>query len=143
MTKKKNEGCDFGYYNGLSYRICYGLKEGRMDYSIPLYEFHKDCKCQICTKRSKYDREPSNHLTVTTDDKSNFSEIAKIINKYTCDSNKKEECVYITFISGTRTYRKGFGEVKKIWHIKEKQLIDGIFLAIVDMVGKWRTQSIR
>lgn len=114
MTKKKNVGCDFGYYNGLSYRVCYGLtKEGKMDYSIPHYEFHKYCKCEMCTKRSRYDSEPSNHLTVTTDDKSNFSEIAEIINKYTCDSSKMEERIYITFISGTRTYRKGFGEVKK------------------------------
>lgn len=107
MTKKKNEGCDFGYYNGLSYRVCYGLtKEGKMDYLIPHYEFHKDCKCEMCNKRLRHDKEPLNHLTVTTDDKSKFSEIAEIINNFVCGSNKMEERLYISFINGEKTYIK-------------------------------------
>lgn len=87
----KSKGAEFGTYNGLSYRICYGLtKDVKMDYSIPLYEFHKYCDCETCKNRfygNSPNRFPVNSLTVSTDDKSKFQEVKDIINNYTCEAN--------------------------------------------------------
>lgn len=92
----KSKGCEFGTYNGVSYRICYGLTtEGKMDYSKELYEFKKHCQCPTCNRRLKYDREPVNQLTITTDDKSKFDEITNNIISYICNSDRKIENVYI------------------------------------------------
>lgn len=97
----ENKSCGFGSYNKLSYRICYGLTEdGKMDFSIPLYEFKKYCKCETCSKRLKYDKEPSNSLTVTTDDKNKFPEIEKIINDYMCGSSNYIGHKYISMKNG-------------------------------------------
>lgn len=71
-----------------------------MDYSIPHYEFNKDCHCGKCNSRSKYDRGLSNHLTVTTDKMELFPEIEKIINDYTCGENHYIGRKYISFIYG-------------------------------------------
>lgn len=98
------QGCDFGMYNGLSYRICYGLTEtGKMDYATPLYEFKKHCKCDMCTKRLKYDRLPANSLTVSTDDKANFPEIEKLINNYVCGSDIYIGYKFVSMRNGNRT----------------------------------------
>lgn len=92
----KSKGCEFGSYNGLSYRVCYGLTEaGKMDYSRELYEFHKNCKCKHCNFRYKLNREPSNHITVTTDDKNKFLDVEKIIKDWDCKSEKSENREYI------------------------------------------------
>lgn len=92
----KSKGCDFGSYNGLSYRICFGLTEdGKMDYSKELYEFHKDCKCYDCTKNMNWNRIPPKHLTVTTDDKDKFPIVADLINNFTCSGRSQEDRKYI------------------------------------------------
>ena len=92
----KSKGCEFGKFEGLCYRICYGLTpNGKMDYSKELYEFHKYCRCASCDYRSKSQRLPYNQLTVTTDDKSKFPEVVKILNNYTCNSNKLEKRQFI------------------------------------------------
>ena len=92
----KSKGCEFGTYNKLSYRICYGLtKSGKMDYSKELYEFSKYCKCEHCDFRFKLKREPHNHITVTTGDKNKFLEVEKIIKNWECSSEKSEERKYV------------------------------------------------
>lgn len=97
----KSKGCDFGKYNGLIYRICYGLtNNGNMDYSTPHYEFHKDCHCEKCNNRSKYDRGLPNHLTVTTDEKDVFPEVERIINNYSCGENQYVGRKYISLMNG-------------------------------------------
>lgn len=102
----KSKGCDFGKYNGLSYRICYGLTEDRkMDYSTPHYEFHKYCHCATCKRRFNdrqfnYDVEPINQLTVTTDDMELFPKVEEIINNYTCDANHYMGRKFISFMNG-------------------------------------------
>lgn len=96
-----NKGCGFGKYNGLSYRVCYGLTEdGKMDYSTPHYEFHKDCNCEVCNKRFKYHEGLVNHLTVTTDDKEKFPEVERIINNYSCGESQYIGRKYISFMNG-------------------------------------------
>ena len=83
---KVNAGAEFGTYNHYTYRICYGLtKDGKMDYSIPHYEFIKHCRCKNCQNRLKYDRFPTNSLTIITDDKSKFPEIERILDEYACN----------------------------------------------------------
>lgn len=100
---KVNTGAEFGKYNHYTYRICYGLtKEGRMDYSVPHYEFIKHCRCENCQNRLKYDRFPSNSLTVTTDDKLKFPEIERILDKYTCNKTHYIGREYISFMNGER-----------------------------------------
>jgi len=97
----KNNGCEFGTYNKLTYRICYGLtEEGKMNYSIPLYEFTKYCNCEICNKRLKYDRKPSNGITIVTDDKNKFEEIKNLIDNYTCNSNYYDGIKHIGMKNG-------------------------------------------
>jgi hypothetical protein len=92
----KKESCDFGVYNGLSYRICYGLtNQGKMDYSKELYEFHKNCKCGYCDYRFKHARETVNHITVTTDNKTKFPEVEEIIKNWECESKTEQERKYI------------------------------------------------
>ena len=113
----KNKGCEFGSYNKLSYRICYGLTEdGKMDYSKPLYEFIKYCKCETCSKRLKYDRGPSNSLTITTDDINKFPEIEEMINNYTCGDNNYIGRKYISMKNGEIKKRKF---VNKVYKFKE------------------------
>lgn len=85
------------------YRICYGLtKEGRMDYSTPHYEFVKYCQCQSCQNRFQYSRYPKNSLTVTTDNKSKFPEIERILDEYICGENHYVGRKYISFINGEK-----------------------------------------
>lgn len=101
---KISTGAEFGKYKHYTYRICYGLtKEGRIDYSNPHYEFIKHCRCVNCQNRLKYDRFPTNSLTVTTDDKSKFPEIERILDEYVCDENVGRK--YISFINGKREER--------------------------------------
>lgn len=96
MDIMKSKGCNYGYYNKLSYRICYGLTEdGKMDYSKELYEFTKYCNCDYCKRRFKLERGVNNHITITTDNKNKFSEIEKIINNWECKSEKEEKRKYI------------------------------------------------
>lgn len=96
-----NRGCDFGKYNGLLYRVCYGLTEGRkMDYSTPHYEFHKYCNCEVCNKRFKYHEGLRNDLTVTTDDKEKFPEMERVVNNYSCGESRYIGRKYISFIDG-------------------------------------------
>lgn len=91
-NKKPSEGCDYGTFNGHFYRICYGLTpEGKMDYTRKIYEFHKYCKCESCDYRSKEKREPHNQLTVSTYDKSKFTEVVEILNNFTCNSSRLEK----------------------------------------------------
>ena len=95
-NREQTKNSEFGYYNGLTYRICYGLTDdGKMDYSKELYEFSKYCNCSNCVNRLSYSRISPNHLTITTDDKNKFQEIFETITAYTCNSNKKENNVYI------------------------------------------------
>jgi len=90
------KGSEFGDYKGLSYRICYGLtKDGKMDYSRPLYEFSKYCKCSNCDRRFKQSRDVPNHLTVTTADKNKFQEVFEMIISYTCNSDERKDRVYV------------------------------------------------
>lgn len=97
----KNKGCEIGNYNKLTYRICYGLTEdGKMDYSIPHYEFHKYCQCETCNRRFKYNEGLTNHLTVTTDEKERFPEVEGIMNNYTCGKNRYIGRKFISFING-------------------------------------------
>lgn len=97
----ENKGCEFGIYNGLSYRICYGLTEdGKMDYSTPHYEFHKNCHCEACNRHFKYNEGLTNHLTVTTDNMKLFPEVEGAIKKYTCGENHYIGRKYISFMNG-------------------------------------------
>lgn len=85
--KEKTMAADFGTYKNLTYRICFGLdKYGHMDYTIPHYEFHKNCFCQTCKRRMEWKQGLTNHLTVTTTDPSKFEEIYQIMKNYTCKS---------------------------------------------------------
>lgn len=99
------KGCEFGKYNGLSYRICYGLTEdGKMDYSTPHYEFHKNCFCKTCgrrfnDRRFNYNVEPVNSLTVTTDDTELFPKVEEIINNYTCGESQYIGRKFISFMN--------------------------------------------
>lgn len=100
----KSKGCDFGTYNKLSYRICYGLtNNGKIDYSIPLYEFQKNCKCISCSNRWNYEGKLRNNLTVTTDDTKQFSEVEKMIEGYACGSNAHIGRKYVTMRNGCKT----------------------------------------
>ena len=91
-----NKGCEHGKYNGLWYRVCYGLtNEGKMDYSKELYEFSKDCKCPKCEHRFKYERGLNNRLTITTDNKNKFQEVEETIQNWKCESDKVEKIKYI------------------------------------------------
>lgn len=101
VESMKSKGCDFGKYNGLSYRICYGLTDDvKMDYSTPHYEFHKYCQCEACNRRFKYNEGLVNQLTVTTDDKELFPEVERIINKYSCGEKQYIGRKYISLING-------------------------------------------
>lgn len=96
--------------DGLNYRVCHGLtKENKMDYDNPHYEFIKYCNCENCNYRLHEKREPSNSLTITTDNKENFEKITEIINAWTCDSSKQEERIFINMINGKTETLKGFG----------------------------------
>ena len=98
-----NTGAEFGTYNRYTYRICYGLtKEGKMDYSIPHYEFIKHCRCKNCQNRLKYDRFPTNSLTIITDDKSKFPEIERILDEYAGNEIHYIGGQYISFVNGKR-----------------------------------------
>lgn len=97
----KNKGCDFGKYNSLTFRVCFGLTEdGKMDYSTPHYAFIKYCKCSRCKMRSEWKRESVNTLTVTTDDKERFPEVEKIIDGYTCNSDYYIGRKYVSMENG-------------------------------------------
>lgn len=99
--ENSGKGCEFGKYNGLWYRICYGLtQEGKMDYSKELYEFHKDCNCGNCKRRFKNNRGTPNHLTVTTDDKDRFHEAYTLITNYKCNSESAKNRLYINLFEG-------------------------------------------
>ena len=99
----KKRGYKVGTYNGLSYRVCYGLtKEGKMDYSTPHYEFIKYCKCEHCQRRFKYHEGIGNSLTVTVDDKGKFQEAEQLINNYSCGENHYIGRKFISFINGER-----------------------------------------
>lgn len=106
MNKVSNKGCEFGEYNGLTYRICYGLTEdGKMDYSTPHYEFYKYCHCEACNRRFNdrcfdYNVKPINSLTVTTDNMELFSEVEGIINNYTCGKKHYVGRKYILLFNG-------------------------------------------
>lgn len=97
----KSRSSDFGRYNGLSYRICYGLTEdGKMDYSTPHYEFHKNCNCEVCNRRLKRHEGLVNNITVTTDDEKRFPEVEKVINDYFCGKDHYIGRKYILFMHG-------------------------------------------
>lgn len=103
---KVNTESGFGKYNHYTYRICYRLtKDGKMDYSIPHYEFIKHCGCKNCQNRLKYDRFPTNTLTVTTDDKSKFPEIERILAEYICGEIHYVGRKYISLFNGERKER--------------------------------------
>lgn len=100
---KNNKDCDAGKYNSLVYRVCYGLKDGKMDYSKTHYEFIKYCKCAACNRRFKYNEGLLNSLTITTDNKEEFPEVEKLINNYSCNKDHYIGRKFISLINGAIT----------------------------------------
>ena len=79
-----------------NYRVCY--TNGNPKTGIKLYELHKDCKCYGCQSRTRYRRQPSNGITVTTADISKVDEIAEFLKDWTCaDGQRLLDTVYLRF----------------------------------------------
>ncbi len=77
------------------YRLCY--KGGIVKKGNELYEFHKLCDCEDCKNRFKYRNESINSITVTTDSKSKFDEIEKMLKDWKCkDGNRRLETEYMS-----------------------------------------------
>ena len=80
----------------MNYRTCYKPgKDGKLDYSRPLYQFYKFCGCKYCQSRALR-RLPSNIVLVTTDKKSDFPKVEEIIKNWECGSKSYEEHFYIS-----------------------------------------------
>lgn len=86
---------EFGKFNGFNYRVCYGLKDGKMNYSVPLYEFHKTCQCDLC-KRRAVERKATNNLCATADSKEMFAELTDYLNGWQCDKQAVESSAFAT-----------------------------------------------
>ena len=84
-----NKGSDYIHYNDLSFRVCYGLKDGKMDFEHPLYETHKACQCETCKRQWDWRGITPNMLTVTTDAPSKFQEVKSIVDNWTCNGKAK------------------------------------------------------
>lgn len=76
------------------YRTCF--KGGIEKKGNELYEFHKACDCEACDSRHKFGKQPRNTITITTDSKSKFDEIEKMLKGWKCkDGSRQLENEYV------------------------------------------------